>query len=333
MGIAVDNDAVVISPSLVLPGGGGGGGSGWIYVTDITDSGGPVSKTYQDTGNKVLVTAEVPSGVLTVDVRASFPMVNIGGVDAELTRAADQGHFSGTVAVTVVSTTTLQAKVKTPDGADGAVDNVAITLDLPPTITALAFTGSYPGAQTELKAGDTFQIQVTADGAFDRVEILDHEACSAAVIVVPSGLTATVTATIANRGNTAVSRYARVRVRDSVTLAYGPTRDTNTGGGTTNGVDLVVLNNLYPSGSISGVVYPISQSALKAVEGATVNHTAVNYDSIAYDDPLVTDQISVANPSTFEASKSVTALGLAIFNNSSANFRYTMTRNANAARP
>lgn len=317
---------------LPVPVPGGGGGSGWILVSSVTVPGGTVTdQVWEDApANTILQSATVSDDEIEVQLRASYPTVMVGSTPATLALDVGGGFYEGSVAV-IIGSGDLTCTVFTPDGVEGAVDTVTLTVDAPPNLTALSFTNGYPGAQTELKAGDFFDIQMTADKLFDRVEVLDVEAGISQVIVVPSGLTATVQIAIANRGNVAVARYARVRVRDIVTLAYGPTRDTNQGGGTTDGVDLVTLNNLHPSGAVSSIVYPVAQQAIKAVESAAVNHTAADYSTISYDDPTAPDQISIANPATFEAAKSVTALGLAVFNNSSPNFRYTMVRNANAA--
>jgi hypothetical protein len=311
-------------------------GGGWIYIENITVAGGEsvTNRIFQDDpANTVLQSATVSTGTMNIVVRASYPLVRVAGVDAELTRVSG-AYYSGSVPIMLGASGPIEAVVLTPDGEDGALDTCDVTLDLPPAITAAAFTGPYPtgpgGLQTEVKAGDTFQVQVTADKAFDQVDVQDFGAGISQQIAVPSGLSATVSITIANRGTAAQALAARVRVRDSVTAAYSATRDTNFGGGTTDGVHVVTLNNLHPSGAVSLVVYPGGQGALKGVESATVINTAADYNSIAYSDPTAA-QLSIANPAVFEGSKSVTCTAGAIYNGATTNFRYLMTRNANGA--
>jgi hypothetical protein len=217
------------------------------------------------------------------------------------------------------------AKVLTGDGVEGDRDTTNVTLDLPPVITTLSFTGGYPGSQTELKAGDTFQITGTTDKPIDQVEIQNYEACQYAAIGA-SGTAFTVSGTIADRGDTAVLRPARVRVRDASTAAYSATRDTNHGGGSTNGVDVVNCNDLRPSVSFGAITYPGVQQALKNVETATVGSTITNADTVLYDSPNA--QLSITNPTTIEATKTVQRIA-GLYNVTVQNLRATATRNAN----
>jgi hypothetical protein len=61
-----------------------------------------------------------------------------------------------------------------------------------------------------------------------------------------------------------------------------------------------------------------------------VQNTANHYDSILYSDPTGV-QIDIANPAVYEANKVATCRNPGSFNNSATNFRYLLTRNANAA--
>lgn len=314
------------------PGGGSGGGGGWIYFADVSVSGGTTtSKVYQDSGNTILNSATVSDADVDIEVRASFPLVTVNGEDFTLNRDAGGGYYVGTVSTTLGGSGNILGTVKTPDGGAGATDTLDLTIDAPPTITQLNFSGSYPGSQTELKENDSFDLVVAADKNFDRIEIIDFEASKSKIIDLgaTSGPT-TVQIDAADRGDTPQQLAARVRVRDATTGAFSSTRDTNTGGGSTDGTHVVTLNNLHPSGSVSSVDYPGGQGALKGAEQATVNHTASDYDSIAYTDPTGA-QISIANPATFEAAKTVTSQSSGVFNDSSTNFRYVLTRDANGA--
>jgi hypothetical protein len=304
--------------------------TGWIYCTDLNaQSGDPgVSKIYQDTGNTVLQSVTSPSGNIRLMLRSSFPLVRVNGTPGELTRDVDQSHYAGTVDVTIASSGDVLIECLTPDGDAGATDTVVVTLDLPPTLLSLSFTGGYPGGQTELKAGDTYQITGTTDFNADAVEVQDYEAGTLEVLPFAVGTNFTVTMTIANRGTSAVARPARVRARSASTAAYGATRDTDELGGTTDGVDLVNLNNLYPTATIGTITYPASQGALKGSETASIVMTTANLDTIAFDSP--NGDVSVTNPSTDETPKTVTRIA-GSYNVSINNFRVTATRDANDA--
>ena len=309
-----------------LGAGGGGSGSGWIYVEDVTGT--VVSaRVYQDNGNTVLQSCTVDSTSVSIAVRASYPLVTVNGVSATLSRTAN-GYYAGSVATTLVgSPVSVAAIVKTPDGSDGATDHISITVDAPPQILTLSFTGGYPGSQTELKAGDTYQVTGTTDKPAVGVQISNFGAGAGQTLSFSSNTTFTVTINIADRGTSLQALAARVAARN-VAGAYGPTRDTNTLGGTTDGVDLVNLNNLYPTVTFGTITYPALQGALKNSETATVAVTTANLDSIVYDSP--NGDLSVTNPNTDETPKTVTRIA-GSYNVSTNNLRGTATRNANAA--
>jgi len=87
-----------------------------------------------------------------------------------------------------------------------------------------------------------------------------------------------------------------------------------------------VNNSVFPVLSISSVSYPAGQGALKNTETATVSNSALNYDSIEYSSP--NSQLTIANPSTFEASKNCDRLA-GSYNISTDNFTVTATKNSN----
>lgn len=304
---------------------------GWVRIADITPQiGGDTvsSKVFQDSPNDtILQSADASSGLINVLVESSVPLVTVDGNATTLAKSG--GIYSATVPITLAATGDVVVQLTDPDGNLGASDKATITLVAPPVITALSFTGGYPGSQTELKENDTFQITVTADRNFDLVEIQDFGACKFASLGVASGTTVIVTGTIDDEGTTVQDLAARVRVRDSVTGAFSATRDTNTGGGTTDGVDTVKANNLFPGVAIGTITYPASQSALKGAESATVANVLSNFDTVAYDDPT-TSELTITLPSTSEDPKTVTRAS-GTYNVTTPNFRITANRAANDA--
>ena len=309
--------------------GGGVGGSGWICITDIAAPGGVVDeKVYQDEANTVLQSCRVSDLDIEVTVKAGYPVVAINGTFYQLAPAPDGGHYVGTIALTLVGAGVLTVKSQTPNGADGAEDSAAIAYEAPPVLLTLGFLGAYPGSQTELKAGDTFQLTGTTDKPADAVEIQDFGAMALGVQTFVSGTSFTVTGTIADRGNVSQLLSAKARARSAATGAYGPVRDTNLGGGSVEPVDVVRCNNLHPMVVWGNVVYPASQGALKNSEQATVPFSMANADSVAFTSP--NGDLSVANPTLNEDPKTVTRIS-GSYNDSTLNLRATATRAANAA--
>jgi len=311
--------------------GGGAGGSGWVYITDadVQVSGTISNKVYQDTGNTVLQSFTTSTVDITLSIRSSYPKVEIGGSPFELTRDVGGGYYEGDIDITIAGSGDVAIEIQTADDNPGATDTVAVTLVAPPELLTLSFTGGYPGSQTELKEDDNYGITGTTDKPIDAIEIYDYEAGKYELIIGLSGSSFSEQITIADRGNSPVLRPARVRARDAVTGAWGNYRDTNQGGGSTEGVHVVNCNNLHPSVAIGSVTYPGAQGALKASESASVANTCSNFDTIIYSDPTATE-LNISNTTTYEASKNVSRIG-GTYNVSTTNFRITANRAANDA--
>jgi len=302
------------------PGGGGGGGSGFIYVEDVSVPSGTASnKAYQDAGNNVLQTVTVSGTSIDVDVVSSYPLVRVNGTNGTLTRSG--GIYTGTVSTTISGTGDIIAQVIDPDGNAAASDTLGITLDAPPVVLSAVFTGGYPGAQTEVKAGDTYDVYITSDKNFDQVRILDADAGTAEDIVVASSSDATVTVTIADRGVVPTARPVQLQVRDASTGAYSAIYDSSSVG-SVDGVNVVTLNNLYPTASFGAVGYPPTQSALKASETASVGITLADQDSAVYSSP--NGDLDVASFPTVQRIAGS-------YNVSVTNLRVTATKDSNGA--
>jgi hypothetical protein len=209
---------------------------------------------------------------------------------------------------------------------DGASHSVLVARDAPPTVTQAVFTGGYPGSQTELKSGDSFRLLVKTDINIVTIEIENYGAFSAASFNVTPSDEHTVTATIANRGTTAQALGAKLRVQKSsgAWSEYYLTEDD----GNVDGVNLVNLNNTYPSVTFGAISYPINQNALKGSELATVNHTVTNFNTIAYSSP--NNQLEISTPENYQPAKGATRIS-GDYNISTNNFRITATRAANNA--
>lgn len=307
---------------------GGEGGSGWVLIGDVTVPGGVADlKVYQDEAETVLQSCRVSGYGVELAVRSSFPVVSVAGVFTQLAPVGGS-HYAGTVTLTLTGSAVVTVKAQTPNGANGAEDTVDLTYDPPPTLLSLSFSGGYPGAQTELKAGDTFELTGTTDKAADAIDIQDFGAMVASLETFVAGTSFTVTGTIADRGNAAQLLSAKARARDAASGAMGPERDTNLGGGNVDGVDVVTLNNLHPMVVWGAVTYPATQGALKASESATVGFSMANADGVAFTSP--TGELNVTNPTTAEDPKTVTRIA-GSYNDATPNLRAVATRDANAA--
>lgn len=333
--VAVNNGFVGTEPdwlaSLEGPQGPPGVGfstNGAVFITNVvpTSSGNVGSKVFSNAGN-VLESCASDTQLVTVSILAFtgntnyIPNITVNGVSATLTQTS-VGIFTSNVAINLNSAVTITAVHE-----DGPTDTCNVTIDTPPVITSASFIGGYPGAQTELKSGDTYQLTFTADQPFIAFEIDNYGAFNAiAPTSVSSTTTHTINGVIANRGNTSQLLGAKVRVQKSTGSwsSYYLTEND----GSVDGLNLVNLNNLHPTVSIGAITYPVSQGALKNSENATIVNTLSNFDTVLYDSP--NGDLSITNPSTSETPKTVSRLS-GSYNVSTNNFRITATRTANDA--
>ncbi|MCG8433211.1 MAG: hypothetical protein MJA83_04180, partial [Gammaproteobacteria bacterium] len=227
----------------------------------------------------------------------------------------------------------------TPDDTAGPEDTIVVTLDPAPAITSLSFTGAYPTTfaqlQTELKEDDNFSLVIDTDKPVDQVEIVDFGAGSAAkaatISVGPTvpGVPFNVQITAADRGATVQALPARIRVRDASTGAFSTERDTNFGGGTVDGVDLVNLNTLTSSGTITANL-PAGQGAVKLGDALNIDLTASDFSDFLITSP--TSDFSFPSPTTFEANKVLTLIfAPATLNESNNNINMRLRRFANGS--
>lgn len=318
--LVADDDEIIINASGGIP-----AVVGHLSIANVVPNGsGVVSVVWEDAPTNSIVTSCTSStSQVIVSIRSSYPKVIVEGVSATLPLVG--GVYFGTVAITLTGAT-ITAEI---DKLNGDVTTCAVTLEAPPEITSLSFTGAYPGVQTELKAGDTVQITVTADSDFVGLEVMDFGAGISQVIgpFAPTSGPSIHTITIANRGTNAQLLPARIRVRNAAG-AYGATRDTNAGGGTTELVDLVNLNNRYPDLAWEGATYPLGQGALKNAESADVEISINDTDTVVFSSP--NGQLSILDPTVIEATKTVTRIA-GSYNVSVNNLRVTGTRTANNA--
>lgn len=319
---------------------------GWIYVTDLDGQGAGIvsDKVWQDTGNTVIQSGTSDTTDIELDIKASYPLIEIATmsgttefnvINATLPRAGDGSHYTGTVNYSLVSDPpyTIKAEVTTPDNNNpdcgiGACDTVEVDFDSPPELLTLSFTGGYPGSQTQLKAGDTYQITGTTDKAANAVFVQNSDAGTGQLLTFTEGTSFTVTMTIANRGTSTQALPATVRARNS-SGGFGAYRDTDELGGSVDGTDLVNLNNTYPSFVDNGTTFPGGQSAFKGVEVGSQSTTVNNADTAAYTSPH--GDFTITDPAVLATVKTITCTNPGDYNDSSTNFRIVANRAANDA--
>lgn len=314
---------------------------GTIYITDattLTPGGTVTDKVYQDPpANTVLESFKSSSVDLRLSIVSSYPLVQavttVGTYTATLT--ASSGDYTGNLDLVVANIgESFDVSALTPEGHPSASQTCSCTVQLPPQLLAAVFAEGYPDvpwlpgtAQTEVKAGDTFYIAFMSDLPCVGARVLNQDACILQTFTFAATTTGSVLATIANRGTTPQQLPAWIQVCDS-NGSYGAVRATNQGGGTTDGVHVVTLNNVAPSGTLGTPTYASGFGALKNVETSDVPVTASNYDLVLFSSAV--SELSIADPTLFAATKTVTRIA-GNYRVTGTNLSMRLRRNANGS--
>lgn len=303
-----------------------GGADGGVWITDISPfSTGNVGDKVKSSDGMVLDSCLTDTSMLRVYVLALpghtnyKPIVTINSTPVTLTGSADRPVFTGSL---VVNYDFSDASIKVVH-EDGASWTTVVDADGPAEILSANFVGTYPGIQTELKAGDPMQINVVTDVPITQI-VWDNAGALTAGSYTASGTNNTFTVTIANNGNVATMRGFTLRVVKS-TGSTSPSY-VSTSHGNVELTDVVNCNNLYPTATFGTITYPATQSAIKLTESATVVNTLANYSSVVYSSP--NSQLTITSPTTAQTPKTVTYLAGG-YNISTNNLRMVATRNAN----
>jgi hypothetical protein len=182
-----------------------------------------------------------------------------------------------------------------------------------PEITNVKFVNGYPGTQTEVKNNDTFDIEIDFNPSGTEpvnAHIQDYGACKAQTIsLAGSGLnwgtvhTATITVTIDYTGTTVQALPCRLNAENSLGT-IGNTANTNDGGGTIDGTDLVNCNDVVPTFIDNGTSYPASQAAFKGTESGSQSTTVNDYSSVVYSSP--NGDFTIADTTIYALNKTIT---------------------------
>lgn len=308
----------------------GGGGGGFVYIADAEPISGTITdKVFQDAGNNVLQSFTSSQATVNLRIRASYPIVRIDGVDTALT--LDGNTFEGLVQATIPTGSGAQdvtVQVRDPNGDLQASDTVSATVNAPAELLTLAFSGGYPGAQTQLKAGDTFQLVGTANQPIDAIQLNDSGAGNGALITFAATTSFSVPVTIPDRGGLPSTADLIAAPRDATSGALGATLSTNASGAGVDGVNTVQLSNLAPTAVFGAITYPATQGALKGSESADLVFTFSNASTVVFSSP--TAELSITDPTTLETTKTVTRIA-GDTNESTPNIQAVVTRAANGA--
>ena len=304
---------------------------GNVYVTDIVPASSGIvgSKVYDPNtvpANAVLTEATSDTNNITVKIFAEggnafySPTVTINGVQATLTKIVSDSSrvYTGQVNLTIGAGDTAINVVSSTGATASAVVHKAAA---GPAIQSVVI-GALPGSQTEVKSGDVVQVSGVVENSATYVEVIAGGA---------AGSLSSLTLGSADSGGAGKKTFT-----GSFTVGSGTGAQTisvrarnalGTYGATAVSSNTATLNQTYPTVPVITIAYPAGQSALKGSEVATLTSAITNADVVAY---TSSSNLSVANPSTYAASKSVTRTsgGYVIGVN---NYTITATKTSNGA--
>ena len=306
----------------------GSGIDGGVWITDITPtSGGNVGDKVTSSDGNVLDSCLTDVSALTIHVLALpghtnyKPAVTINSNPVTLSEGANQPLWDGTINVAYDF---LDASI-TVHHEDGAQWSTIVDADTPATVLSATFINGYPGSQTELKAGDTFDVSIMTDVSIVSVQVDNYGALQAGTFSV-SGNNVGFTATIADRGTSVQNLGMRIRVVKATGSTSGNYLSESQG--SVDGKDLVKLNNLYPTASWGAITYPGVQSAIRAGQTASVVNTLANYNTVTYSSPNA--QLGIPAP-TVPLTPLIVSYSTGGYNISTNNLRISANRAANNA--
>lgn len=297
------------SPGPAITAGGGG-----VFVLDAVGIGGIVGlKTYEaDSTSLLAATSDVDTVRIHVGAdggaKTYKPAVTVNGVVATMTESSTKRWFTGFADITLTTgANTIDVRSSEGDTATAVLTRSGAG----PAVVGVVF-GSYPGTQTELKAGD--QIAVTISTAPAAVSVTVQAAGASANEV-----------TLPVSGGTAVGVVTVSAASGQQVLYVSAKNELGTeGAGFTSGY--LSLNQAYPTLGPISVSYPVGQAALRAGDVGSLSMSASDFTTIAYSSSVV----DIADVTTHEPTKSITQTASG-YQGTGTNITVTATRSANAA--
>lgn len=312
-----------------------GSGVGYIFVTNVTNTGNIGEKEYVPGTipvNTVLTECTSDTENVTIEFMAepsSFysPTVSISGSPCtNLTQfGTDRRLFTGSFDVTLTCPAggyqDFVLESSTGQGTTVRINRAGVG----PAINSITF-GAYPGTQTALKENDTISVTVKVENSATSAWIILGKASKTLVNLTMGAIDGAGTGYRNAVGTITISSITIDSPVDArAQNALGTQGDIFTSSNLT-------IDQVYPTITFNSTTYPASQGALKNSETADVNVSVTNWnagtDTILYSSP--NGDLSVPSTTTYAQTKTVTRIG-GSYNVSTNNYRIAATKTNNAA--
>lgn len=318
-----------------------GGQAGQVFALDVTGAGIVSNKVYvPDTvpPNTVITDATTDNDSVEIHFMAEggvdySPIITVDGIECTNLQeySNDRRLFYGSVPITVTETRVVLITSSTGTSTSVTIHRAAAG----PVITSVNFINGYPGTQTEVKAGDTYDVEIHFDPTGSEpisVDIFEYGALASGTYDLSStelnwGTVhkATITGTVRATGTNPVLRPCRVSSRNGFGTV-GNTVDSDSSG-SVDGFNVILCNDLTPSFTDNGTDYPAGQNAFKDNETGTQETIVHDFTTVSYSSP--NNDFSISNTTTYEQIKDIQCLNPGTYNDSVTNFRITAHRSEN----
>lgn len=226
------------------------------------------------------------------------------GVVATMTESlTDTRTYAGYADISVT-----EERLVTISSNTGAIASVLIGRAAVPPAMQTFTIGAYPIGQTAAKLNDVMTVSGTVANTASQVDLIGNTGA------VKAGTYTTATAggslgAVDSGGagfRTFTVQFAVSALTGSQTVSAHAKNTFGSYGATTVSSNTITLDQVAPTIGSFTVTYPVSQSAIKDFESATVTSTVTNYTSVAYSSSA---DLTVTAPTVYAASKTVTRVG------------------------
>lgn len=252
--------------------------------------------------------------ITTVPAQAGGPIIATLAEDG-----SDKRTYSATANLVVTADTVVTATSTTNASATMTVRRAAAGPNMD-TLTIGAIVS--PGiGQTEVRSGQQFNVSGRIPNDATYAEVIIAGAAGALSVLTVGGVDTFGTGFRSVTGVVTVSGLSGTqRVTGRARNALG------TYGNNLQSDNTITLNQTFPTIGARTITYPGGQSGLKGSESATIASTVTNFDTITYSGTNLT----VTNPTTYAASKTVTRSGGA-YSFGTNNYTISATKTSNNA--
>lgn len=311
--------------------------SGGVYATNVVADGPGATEVTERSNNNIVVekfktdTDLVTISVLSITGTSNFvPEVFLEGTPIVMSGSSASTIWNGSIDVDL--TALPDPNLIELTHIDGTSRTLEVEYELPPIILDASFSGTYPGAQTEIKSGQTHTLNFTTDVSVQSVTINSYGLRSGETTIsltpgTEHSISFPLNNTYANAAGGQLYGFSIFVTKENSSSVSEDWISDDTEP-QVEFENTLLVNNIKPSVSFGAITYPAGQGALKDTESATVANTVSNFDALQYTSP--NSDLLIGSTSDYEPAKGVNRLITASgYNISTANIRLEASRTAN----